>query len=180
LLELNVDSNGNVSGHYRSDLNGATYDVTGQVAADVPQKIAFSVLYPRARQDFDGLLWTHGKGAMAGTVTMLNHPYGFFAAREGTQFAADGEDAGPLGKDLARPGGTTVVLRRGEYLVDGKPRSPEQLTEILRAAKAANPKTWAILRVSGESTYDAIRRAFDTLGASGISTVRLAPDDNAP
>src|SRR5262249_13048284 len=64
-LELAVGDRGAVSGQFRSDLNGAIYPVKGQVAPDTPQRLRFTVAYPRARHDFDGYLWTEGKGAMA-------------------------------------------------------------------------------------------------------------------
>lgn len=95
-LDLTVDDQGVVSGQFRSDLNGAFFPVTGQVAADVPQKIRFTVTYPRTRQDFEGFLWTEGKGALAGSVVMQEHPYGFFAIREGGRYAPEGEGLGPL------------------------------------------------------------------------------------
>src|SRR5207253_60675 len=91
-LDLTVDEGGVVSGRFRSDLNGTSYPVSGQVAADVPQKIAFAITFPRSRQEYEGLLWTEGKAAMAGTLTMLDRAYGFFALREGGRFGPEGED----------------------------------------------------------------------------------------
>ena len=83
-LELVVDNAGGVSGHFRSDRNGSSYPVTGKVAGEFAQKIDFSVQFPRARQDYQGLIWTEGKNAIAGTLSMLDRPYGFIAIREGT------------------------------------------------------------------------------------------------
>ena len=83
-LELVVDNAGVVSGHFRSDRNGSSYPVTGKVAGEFAQKIDFSVQFPRARQDYQGLIWTEGKNAIAGTLSMLDRPYGFIAIREGT------------------------------------------------------------------------------------------------
>jgi hypothetical protein len=83
-LELIVDDAGVVSGHFRSDRNGSSYPVTGKVAGEFAHKIDFSVQFPRARQNFEGLLWTEGKNAIAGTLSMLDRPYGFVAVREGT------------------------------------------------------------------------------------------------
>ncbi len=49
-LVLAVGRAGTVSGHFRSDRNGSSYPVTGKVAADIPQKIDFTVQFPgRAR-----------------------------------------------------------------------------------------------------------------------------------
>jgi hypothetical protein len=83
-LELVVDDAGVVSGHFRSDRNGSSYPVTGKVAGEFAQKIDFAVQFPRARQDYQGFLWTEGKNAIAGTLSMLDRPYGFIAIREGT------------------------------------------------------------------------------------------------
>jgi hypothetical protein len=83
-LELDVDGTGVVSGRFRSDRNGSSYPVTGKVAGDFAQKIVFSIKFPRARQDYEGLLWTEGKNAIAGSLVMLDHPYSFIAIREGT------------------------------------------------------------------------------------------------
>jgi hypothetical protein len=83
-LELNVDDAGVVSGHFRSDRNGSSYPVTGKIAGEIAQKIVFTVQFPRARQDYEGFLWTEGKNAIAGTLSMLDRPYSFVAIREGT------------------------------------------------------------------------------------------------
>jgi hypothetical protein len=42
-----------------------------------------AVKFPRSRGDFEGYLWTEGKGAMAGTFRLLDKTFGFFAVREG-------------------------------------------------------------------------------------------------
>ena len=86
-LELNVDDAGVVSGHFRSDRNGSSYPVTGKIAGEIAQKIVFTVQFPRARQDYEGFLWTEGKNAIAGTLSMLDRPYSFIAIREGTRSA---------------------------------------------------------------------------------------------
>ena len=83
-LVLAVDPAGAVTGHFRSDRNGSVYPVTGKLAAEVPQRIDFVIKFPRAEQSYTGFLWTEGKNAIAGSVSMLDHPYGFIAVREGT------------------------------------------------------------------------------------------------
>ena len=52
---------GVVTGQFRSDLHGTTYPVSGQVAADIAQKVWFAIKYPRARQEFEGYLWAEGR-----------------------------------------------------------------------------------------------------------------------
>ena len=56
--------------------------MTGQVATDAPNKVTLAVKFPRAQGDFEGYLWTEGKGAMAGTFRLLEKTYGFYAVRE--------------------------------------------------------------------------------------------------
>ena len=88
-LSLVIDAAGAVTGNFRSDRNGSAYPVTGKVSAEVPQKIDFSIQFPRARQTYEGFLWIEGKNAIAGTVSMLDHPYGFIAVREGTSLGSE-------------------------------------------------------------------------------------------
>lgn len=91
-LDLKLDGN-SVSGRFRSDQTGSVYPVDGITPADAPGVIRFSITYPRSRQDFEGRLWTAGKGAMAGTLTLVDRSFGFFALREGGHYAPDDDDA---------------------------------------------------------------------------------------
>ena len=59
------------------------YPVTGKTGEGAPQRIRFDVRFPRSQQSFDGLIWSEGKNVIAGTVSMLDHPYSFVAIREG-------------------------------------------------------------------------------------------------
>jgi hypothetical protein len=93
-LDLKVEDKGEVFGQFRSDTHGASYPVTGQVAADVPNKITFNVKFPRSHAEFEGFLWTDGKGALAGTFRLLDRTYGFFAIREGGRFGPEGSEGG--------------------------------------------------------------------------------------
>jgi hypothetical protein len=88
-LVLAVDPAGAIAGNFRSNRNGAAYPVTGQVAADIPQKVVFSVQFPRAQQTYEGFLWTEGKNVIAGSLSMLEHPYSFIAVREGVSLTFD-------------------------------------------------------------------------------------------
>jgi hypothetical protein len=178
-LDLKVDDVGGVAGRFRSDSTGAAYPVSGQVASEVPHKISFRIKYPRTQQDYEGFLWTDGKGAMAGTLTMLDRAYGFFAVREGGRIVSEGEDAGPLAGSPAAgtPGRRTVVVRKGQYTLDGQPRTDQELTEFLKRAVAAEPATWVLLRVADDEPFAAIERAFEVIGAAGVRTIRLAGAD---
>jgi hypothetical protein len=174
-LELKVDREGAVSGRFRSDLNGTSYPVEGRAAADVPQKITFTITYPRTRQDFDGLIWTDGKGALAGTLTMLDRAYGFFAIREGGRFAPEGEDVSALTKGHDQPGRRIVVVRKGQLTLDGTPKSPDELTDALKKAVATDPATWVVIQADDHETFAAVRQAIEAINASGVTWIRLAP-----
>ncbi len=82
LLELVVGERNVVTGRFRSDETGNAYAVTGQAAFEEPHRVLFAVELPRSRLEFDGRLWTEGKGALAGTVNLLGRDYGFYAVRE--------------------------------------------------------------------------------------------------
>src|SRR5205807_620722 len=79
LLELQVASDRQVTGRFRSEANGTSYPVTGQVSAETPHKLVFTVKFPRSAQAYEAYLWTEGKTALAGTFTMLDRTFGFFA-----------------------------------------------------------------------------------------------------
>jgi hypothetical protein len=176
-LDLKVDGAGAVSGRFRSDTSGAAYGLTGQVSTTVPHKVTFRVKLPRTQQDYEGFLWTEGKGALAGTLTMLDQSYGFFALREGGRFGPEGEEVGPVarGAQAGAPGRRTVVLRKGEYTLDGQPRTDQELTDALRRSLEADPQTWVLLQVPEDERFAAIDQAFAVIGAAGIRTIRLAP-----
>jgi hypothetical protein len=77
-----------VTGRFRSEANGTSYPVTGQVSEESPQKSQFTIQYPRTEQVYDAFLWTEGKNLMAGSFTMNDRAFGFFAVREGTKVPA--------------------------------------------------------------------------------------------
>ena len=182
VLELKVGAEGEVSGEFRSDLDGTAYPVTGQVAADVPHKVVFRVTLPRVRQDFEGLLWAEGKGAMAGTMTMLDHSYGFFALREGGRFAPEDVEVGtlPTPGDRGRPGRRVVTVRKDRSLLEGEALSGPEITDRLKGAVAADPATWVLLLVPGEITFADVRPTIEAIRSGGVATIRLAPADPSP
>ncbi len=85
LLELEVAADRQVSGRFRSEANGTTYPVTGEVQLDPTNKVLFKVKFPRSEQDYDGFLWTEGKSAISGTFAMGEKTFGFTALREGSK-----------------------------------------------------------------------------------------------
>jgi len=179
---LKVGAEGAVSGEFRSDLNGTAYPVTGRVAADVPHKVVFRVTYPRVRQDFEALLWAEGKGAMAGTLTMLDHAYGFFALREGGRYAPEDVEVAtlPAPRDAEKTGRRVVTARKDRPLLEGEALSGPELSDRLKGAVAADPATWVLLLVSGEITFADVRPTIEAIRAGGVATIRLAPADPSP
>jgi hypothetical protein len=182
-LVLAIDPAGLVTGHFRSDRNGSAYPVTGKVAADVPQKIDFSVQFPRARQTYEGFLWTEGKNAIAGSVSMLDHPYSFVAIREGASLGAEMD----LGAPLAVPGRVerrVVTVKGGSdrYAFDGRARSETELTDALSKAVKDEPATGVLLRIGDAVPFEQVRRVVRAIRAAGVTSVRLAlaTDEGGP
>lgn len=88
-IELEVASDRQITGRFRSEANGMSYPVTGQVAVDPPNKANFAVKFPRTEQEYDAFLWTEGKNAIAGTFVMTERVFGFVAIREGRKLGAE-------------------------------------------------------------------------------------------
>ncbi|WP_422925242.1 ExbD/TolR family protein [Singulisphaera sp. PoT] len=177
-LDLKVDPQGAISGWFRSDLNGTSYEVDGQVAREIPPRAEFTIRFPRSRQEFDGHLWTEGKGAMAGTLRMLDRSYGFFAIREGGKFAPQGEEI-PL--DAAPKTGQHVIsLAQGSLKLDGQAVTEDSLAESLKKLVAANPATSAILDVDAAEPFQAVQKVMGVIRGAGVNAIRLAPNDPQP
>lgn len=180
-LVLAIDPAGTVTGHFRSDRNGSAYPVTGKVSAVVPQKIEFSIQFPHAQQSYAGFLWTEGKNAIAGSVSMLDHPYGFIAVREGTSFVSETDLAAPLALPVETVGRRVVTLEAGSdrYTFDGQARSAAELTDTLSKVVKNGPATGVLLRVGDAVPFERVRRAADAIRAAGVTSVRLAPTMDA-
>jgi len=80
-LTLKVDGEGNVSGAYYSDKDGAKYVVKGKIG-NPAHAIEFRVVFPRVEQTFKGLLFTGNGKAMAGTSRLVERETAFYAIRE--------------------------------------------------------------------------------------------------
>ena len=85
LLELHVAPDRQLTGRFRSEANGTSYAVAGQVSAESPQQATFTVKFPNTEQEYHAYLWTGGKNVLAGSFTMTDRTYGFFAPREGAR-----------------------------------------------------------------------------------------------
>ncbi len=81
-LELEVAEDRQITGRFRSEPNGTSYLVTGQVGIDPPHKSTFVVKFPRTEQEYDAFLATEGKNTLSGTFLMNERTFGFFAVRE--------------------------------------------------------------------------------------------------
>jgi hypothetical protein len=178
-LDLKLDGRA-VSGRFRSDQTGSVYPVAGITPAEAPGAIHFSITYPRSRQDFEGHLWSEGKGAMAGTLTLLGRTFGFFAVREGGHYAPEGDDVGLLSPDADRPGRHIVEVRPGGRVsLDGNALDLDGLTETLQAAVADDPKAWVLVRIAGNQTYATASCVLEAVRAAGVADIRLAVVEGA-
>ncbi len=172
-LDLKVEGRGAITGRFRSDLHGTAYPVTGQVATDAAQKVRFAIALPRARQEFEGYLWGEGKGAMAGTVTLLERTFGFFALREGGRYAPEGYDLGDLAAGADRPGRHVVEVRGDRVTLDGKPKPLGGLAEALQPLARADPPAWVVLRASPGEGLAEVLRVVEALKLAGIGEIRV-------
>ncbi|VTS01817.1 hypothetical protein [Tuwongella immobilis] len=79
-LTLQVDAQGNVTGHLFSDLDGEKYELTGKTGSP-KHAIQFTVKLPRTEQTFTGHLFTGNGKYLAGTSQMQGRPAAFLAER---------------------------------------------------------------------------------------------------
>jgi biopolymer transport protein ExbD len=178
ILDLTVDASGMVAGRFRSDLNGSVYAVTGQVAMEAPKKIAFDVQFPQARQSYEGLLWTEGKNAFAGTLSMLDRPYSFIAIREGASLAAEEIDVGLAASPSPDKSTRRIVsLESGtdRFKLDGEPCSATELTDALSRLVKTEPAATVLLRVPDAVSFERIRGVVKSVRSAGVKSIRLAP-----
>ena len=155
---------------------GTASRVMGKVAADLPQKIEFTIQFPRARQSYEGFLWTEGKNAIAGSVSMLERPYGFIAVREGTALNSE-IDLGLSAPVPDRVNRRVVLIEAGSdrYTLDGVAKTAAELTEAL-SQDAQNKKTTdALVRAGDTVPFERVLRAVAAIRAAGVTSVRLAP-----
>jgi hypothetical protein len=79
-LHLQLTESGDVKGHFFSDKDGSKYDVEGKLG--MPKHlITFTITYPRATQEYRGMLFTGDARAIAGTSRFLEREAGFYAVR---------------------------------------------------------------------------------------------------
>jgi hypothetical protein len=177
-LEIHVKEGGEVSGRFRSDLNGAVYPVSGKVAADKPQRISFTIQFPRAQQEYDGVLWNEGKNVFAGTLTMLERPYSFVAVREGAVLSGPEIQLGtPQYTAPMRGRSVVIALENGSerLIVDGSPCTPTELADVLTQVLKTDRATAVLLRVPAAVPFERVKGTADTVRKAGITVIRVAP-----
>jgi hypothetical protein len=177
-LEIEIKEGTEVAGRFRSDLNGSVYPVSGTVAADKPQRIGFTIQFPRAEQVYDGLLWTEGKNVIAGNLAMLERPYSFVAIRDGASLASSDLAVEPS-QDLPKRSGHRVVVVLQEntdrVVADGRQRMPAELADALTEARSSEAATEVLLRVPADIPFERINAIVETIRKAGIDTIRVAP-----
>lgn len=173
-LELEVGEGGVLTGRFRSDQTGSSYRVSGQVGGEAPNRIRFAVAFPRSRQEYEGHLFTEGKDAIAGTTTLLERSYGFFAVREGGE-PAPGGVAIEGGDD--RPGALIVAIDAdGGLSFEGRVLEAEALLDRLRAGLRQAPGAAVRVLARPEVPYRLVADLLDRLREAGIEDIRLGVD----
>ena len=167
-LELEVAAKGSIGGRFRSDQTGSAYRVTGQIGPESPQRVRFSVQFPRSTHEYDGYLWTDGKGAIAGSVTLLEQTYGFFAIREGGRFAPEGESDAIGGTGPAR---RVIVLK-----ADGSGEMEGKAVTMEAAAKAGGAGSPFELRVPQDVKAGRLAEWIGSLKGAGVRVIVIGEE----
>jgi biopolymer transport protein ExbD len=175
-LEIDVEG-GDVTGRFRSESSGSVHSVSGKVAADKPHRIDFTIEFPRAKQVYDGLLWTEGKNVIAGTFTMLERPFSFVAIREGASLASPEVEFEPAQNVFPNPRRHVVVLEINpdRLIVDGSSRSSADLATTVEQVFKADRATEVLVRVPAAVPFERVRGVVEVIRKAGITTIRLAP-----
>ncbi len=173
-LEIKADDQGVVQGRFRSDQTGSSYRVAGQVESGTRNMVRFSVVLPRARMEFDGWLWTEGKGAMAGSMTLLDRTYGFFALRENSDFAPE-DVRTPIDNSsiLVEPDLVVELRPDGTLALDGEELTRDKLLSRLQAERERRGDLTVLLQAPESSPYGQVADLLRSLEASGIRNLRL-------
>ncbi len=168
-LDLAIDKKGEASGQFRSDARQVVYPVSGAVAADAPNKLNLVVKFPRSRGEFEGYLWTEGKGAIAGTFRLNDRTFGFFAVREGARFAAEGVEVAAVANP---PEALVVAVTKDQITFDAKPLSVDQLADAIKAKAEA---AYAVaIKATPDTAYDRLQRVIAAVQAGGAVDIRLS------
>ncbi len=166
-LTLAVDDGAMAAGHFRSDRNGTSYAVSGKVAGANPQKISFTIKFPRAEQTYEGFLFSEGKNVIAGTVSMLDRSYGFVAVRDGASLSLSSgtSESSVAAAGLATEKCRVVVLQPGsaECQLDGQTLPLTELTRVLSQSVQKQKTTTVRLCVSDAAPFERVRRVSEMI-----------------
>jgi biopolymer transport protein ExbD len=177
LLDLKVDPEGVVSGKYQSDSGGAAHPVTGKAAVGGDHGVAFTIEFPRTRQEYNGWLWGEGKNVIAGSVTMINQSYSFIAIREGTSASLATVGLKITGASSAQTPARTLTLdESGErFLLDAEPnaRPTTELVELLKT----DPDASVVVKVPAATPFERVRRFLQLIEDAGVRSIRFVPSD---
>ncbi len=179
LLEMKVDGEGKVTGAYRSDAGGEPRPVTGKTStgAGGEHGVAFTVEFPRTRQDYQGWLWGEGKNVIAGSVTMINQTFSFIAIREGTAASLATVGLKIAGTNPAQPPARMLTLdESGErFLLDADPdaRPTSDLVELLRT----DPDASVVVKAPASTPFERVRRFLQLIEDAGVRSIRFVPSD---
>jgi hypothetical protein len=161
-LDLDVDAQGVITGELRSEESGNAYKVTGQVDASEPNLAHFAVEFPRSRLECAGRLFTEGKDALAGTASLLERVYGFYARREPGDA---GGDAGPV-----EVGAATVIEMDAEGVprIGGEALDGEALDARLRTLAEEDAEAPVVILADGRAEFRRVRALLGVLERAGL------------
>lgn len=176
-LSIKVNDKGEVSGEFRSDLNGRSYAVRGISGGDSPGKIVFEIAFPRSKQEYEGYLWTSGKGGFSGTLRFLNQTFGFFAIRKGGRFAPEDALAEGAGGELEGDAAGKIVVtidRATEGVsIDGKNQDIKTMKSVIVERVAADTAVSVLIRVASDVPYSRVREVVESIRSAGVERVRF-------
>lgn len=167
-LQLELQD-GAVKGAFQSDLNGTSYPVEGEVSVDGLKQVHLVISYPRTKQEFTGSLFADGKGAIAGTGTMLGRTFGFFAIRDGGRLApSDVEDS-----DVKEPLLFELELTKLGLFFDKNQVNPETLPTLLTPIFESRPETIVQLGVANDVPFELLDTVLSRLKTIGVGAIRI-------
>ena len=172
-LDLKVGADGELTGRFASEQTGGSYKVAGRVGEGGANRVRFTVALPRVGEDFEGLLFSGGKGAIVGSYTLIERTFGFLAIREGGTLAPEGEDLGEAKLDDMAPGKVVVAVGGDAIWVDGKPIEADALAGTIAGAVAQEPRTWVLLKVEDDVPWSVVRRAIEQIQESAPEAIRF-------
>jgi len=176
VVRLKVDAEGVVSGDFQSDSGGSAHPVEGKTTGG-DHGIAFTIRFPRTRQDYNGWLWGEGKDVMAGSVAMIGQTFSFVAVREGATPSLAAPGLPLAGPKPTEPKSLTLTLDEtgDRFHVDADPaqRPLMELGELIKA----DPDASVVVHAPGSTPFDRVYRFIQAIEEAGGRSIRFAPVD---